>query len=153
TSFLDSVHILPSLTSSSFDPLELLHGNMTIYIILPAWQMQAQARWLRLMISTLMRMIGTYGMRGGKECLFLLDEAGQLGHIPVIEDALTFLRYQGLRMLFIFQSIGQLESVFNKKQTVLLDNTEAIFFGTNSLEQAKRVSEMAGASTITVTSA
>ncbi len=153
TTFLDSDAIVESVGTSSFDARELLKGNMTIYVVLPPHQLEAQSRFLRLIIATLIRLIGREGMQNGKDCLFILDEAGQLGHMPPIEQGLTLLRSYGLKMAFFWQSLGQLKSVFRDKESVLLDNTELIFFGVNSLETAERVSKMLGDATITVESA
>jgi type IV secretion system protein VirD4 len=61
TSFADSNAILESVSSTSFNPRQLLDGNMTIYIILPPHQLFAQARWCRLVISSLIRLIGREG--------------------------------------------------------------------------------------------
>ena len=74
--------------------------------ILPPSQLEAQSRWLRLVIASLIRLIGREGMRKGNECLMLLDEAGQLGHMRPLEQGLTLLRAYGLKMAFFFQSRG-----------------------------------------------
>ena len=74
----------------------------------------------------------------------VLDESGQLGHMGAIDQGLTMLRYAGLRMAFFFQSLGQLKETFKGKEAVLLDNTEQIYFGVNSLETAERVQQDAG---------
>ncbi len=58
SSFLDSPAIIRSVSKSSFDPRELLHGNMTIYLILPPHLLEAQSRWLRLVIASFVRLIG-----------------------------------------------------------------------------------------------
>ena len=58
TTFLDSDAILKSTSRSSFDARQLLDGNMTIYLILPPHQLEAQSRWLRLVITALIRLIG-----------------------------------------------------------------------------------------------
>lgn len=84
------------------------------------------------------------------ETIFLLDEAGQLGHMPALDQAVTLLRSYGVRMVFCFQSIGQLHETFKGKESVLLDNTEQFYFGLNSYETAERVSKMLGSATITV---
>jgi len=150
TTFIDSRAIISSLSSSSFNPEELLAGHMTIYLILPPHQLEAQARWLRLIIASLTGLIGRKGIAQGKECLFILDEAGQLGHMPAIEQGLTLLRSYGLRMSFFFQSSAQLKSVFREKESMLYDNTEQIYMGVNSLETAQRVSQMLGPKTIAI---
>ena len=150
STFLDSPAISNVTSASSFDPRTLLDGRVTIYLVLPAHQLEAQARWLRLVISSLIRLVGREGMKGGRECLFLLDEAGQLGPMEAIDQGLTLLRSQGLRLAFFFQSLGQLSKVFKERQAVLLDNCETIYFGTQSLETAQRESQMCGEGTIVV---
>jgi type IV secretion system protein VirD4 len=110
TTFLDSAPILRSTSHSTFNARELLEGNMTIYLILPPHQIEAQARWLRLVITALIRLIGREAhtdeaMNSGKECFFVLDEAGTaLGYMPAIEQGLTLLRSYGLKMAFFFRA-------------------------------------------------
>lgn len=153
TSFLDSEAIFASVRTSTFDLRELLNGSVTLYLVLPPHQLAAQARFLRLVIATLIRLLAREGMKDGKTCLFLLDEAGQLSHMPAIDQGLTLLRYAGLRLCFFFQSRGQLQQSFRGKESVLLDSTEQIYFGTHDWDTAERVSKMAGTATITVESA
>lgn len=154
TTFLDSGAITPSVSANSFDPRDILTGNVALYLVLPAHQWEAQARWLRLVIASLIRLVGREGMQDGKEILFILDEAGSLGHMPPIEQALTLLRYRGVRLAFFFQSMGQLKETFKGKESVLLDNCpEQLFFAVNTPETAKHVSERLGSETIVVESA
>src|SRR5262249_29995857 len=61
TTFLDSVAVLPCVSKSTFTPRDLLRGNMTIYLILPPYQLEAQARWLRLVVASFIRLIGREG--------------------------------------------------------------------------------------------
>jgi type IV secretion system protein VirD4 len=143
TMWLDSPAILPAL-ASGWDARELLEGNVTVYVILPPDQLEAQSRYLRLLVSSLFRLVGKQGMKNGKQCLALLDECGQVGHLQPLEQGLTLLRASGLRIAMFFQSLGQLKEVFKDKESVVLDSTEQIYFGVQSLETAKRVSEMLG---------
>lgn len=153
TTFLDSPAITRVIEQSTFDMRELLNGNITVYLVLPPSQLEAQSRWLRLVIASLIRMIAdSGGMK--RECLFLLDEAGQLGHMPPLEQGLTLMRGYGLKMCFVWQSMGQLKSVFKDREGLLLDNTDVqIYFGTQSYSTAEYVSKMLGNETITVESA
>jgi type IV secretion system protein VirD4 len=155
TVWADSPAIMNVTSKSTFDIRQLLRGNMTIYLILPPSQLEAQSRWLRLIIASLIRLIAdSGGMASGKSCLFLLDECGQLGHFSPLETGLTLMRGYGLKMCFIWQSLGQLKGVFRDRESILLDNTDVqIYFGTQSIETAERVSKMLGNSTITVESA
>ncbi len=67
TTFLDSEAVLRSVAgNSTFDARELLKGTMTIYLVLPPHQLEAQARWLRLVIASLIRLIGREGAQENK---------------------------------------------------------------------------------------
>lgn len=61
TTYADSPAIIANTSSSSFDARQLLTGKMTIYLILPPHQLEAQARWLRLVIASLIRLIAREG--------------------------------------------------------------------------------------------
>lgn len=143
TCWLDSEPILEA-TKSGIDAPQLLKEDIDLFITLPPHLLVAKSRYARCVLASLLLMIGQHGMAKGRRALLLLDEAGQLGHMQPLEQGLTLLRGAGLRMVFFFQSLGQLKECFREKESVLLDNTEQIYFGVQSLETAKRVSEMLG---------
>ncbi len=84
------------------------------------------------------------------EVFLLLEEAGQIGHMTAIDQAITLLRGHGVRVILLFQSVGQLHETFRGRASVVLDNCEQIYFGLNGYETVERVSKMLGDSTITV---
>lgn len=148
--FLDSPAIEAVTSRSTFDARSLLGGDTTVYLILPPDQM-AQARWLRLVLSSFIRLIGREGE--GQECLFLLDEAGQLGNMPALEQGLTLLRARGLKLALFYQSVDQIKATFRGKESLVGDNCDArLYFGVNSYATADLVSAMLGDATITVDS-
>lgn len=57
TSWMDSPAIVENIAKSNFDARRLLTGRMSIYIILPPHEIEAQARWMRLVIAALVRLI------------------------------------------------------------------------------------------------
>ena len=63
-SFLDSELVARSVASSTFDPEVLLKPGTTLFLQIPPDQLEAQKGLFRCWISTLVRMIGTAGMRG-----------------------------------------------------------------------------------------
>lgn len=84
---------------------------------------------------------------------FVLDEAGSLGHMQCLEDALDKYRKFGVRLLLMYQAAGQLPACWpNGKDAVLIANTTTIFAGVNDLPTAQMVSERLGDETIVVTS-
>jgi type IV secretion system protein VirD4 len=148
--FLDSDLVDRCVRTTTWDVDGLRRGDTDVFLILPADKLKSHARLLRLWVASFIRVIARDKTLPGKELWLLLDEAGQLGFMDPLVTGLTLMRGFGLRMVFFFQSLGQLKEVFRDKESILLDNTEQLFFGTNSLETAKRVSEMAGQASISV---
>ena len=154
TAFLDSPEIMAATSRSSFDLEELRQGNVSLYIVLPPPRLEAQGRFLRMLIAAIIRLIGERGMAPGKELLMVLDEIGQIGHMPAMETGLTLLRGFSLKMCFVWQSVSQLKSVFKDSEGVLMDNTDVqVYFGTQSFSTGELVSKMLGHESITVESA
>lgn len=151
--FLDSPAIAAITRHSSFDPADLLNGKMTIYLILPAEHMRAQAGFLRMCLSSLMRAVVRGGVQPHRRVHFICDEAASLGSLDVMEDAVDKYRGFGVRLQFYFQSIGQLKKCFpNGQDITLLSNTTQIFFGVNDTATAEMVSTRLGEQTIVVES-
>lgn len=151
TKFLDSPAVLPSL-ESGWDAAEFLRGSVTVYFVLPPMMVESQSRYLRLVLSSLVRLVCDKGMAPGREGLFLVDEAGTClgGPTPAVNRALDIGRSYGLRMVLAFQSTAQLRSLFRGgTESLVFDNTQPLFFNVRSLENAKLVSEMIGNKTET----
>lgn len=153
TAFISSPEILATVCQSSFDVKELLSGNVSLYIILPPPKLEAQARFLRLIIAAVIRLLGEGGMERGKECLMVLDECGQLQYMPALEIAMTLMRGYGLKTCTVWQSADQLKSVFRGKEGIVYDNADVqVYFGTQSVSQAETVCKRLGKATVTVVS-
>jgi type IV secretion system protein VirD4 len=84
---------------------------------------------------------------------FLLDEAASLGPLDCLNDAVDKYRGYGVKLIFAYQSMGQLSDCWpgGKTQT-LLSNTTQLFFGVNDQQTAEYVSTRSGDETIIVTS-
>jgi len=107
------------------------------------------------LISILIRVIGTTGNEQDSEVLALLDEASALGSLPALEEALVRGRSTGIRLLLAYQSDSQVRAAFEKKPTLIYDNTDVQLYvgGASGYETAERISKMLGDATITVESA
>jgi type IV secretion system protein VirD4 len=150
--FLSTVQVAASTRSSSFDPAELKSGRMTIYLVLPTEYLRTQSPLLRLWISSLLRAVIQGGLGERNKVLFLLDEAAALGHMDCIDDAVAQLRGYGLRLFFLYQSMGQLQRCFpdGQAETFLSNCDNQIFFGLNDVKTAEYVSTRLGETTITI---
>jgi type IV secretion system protein VirD4 len=147
--FLDTSPIYESTKRSSFDPADLLKGKMTVYLIIPPDRMRAQSPLLRLWVGSMLRAVVKGGLQSGRRVHFVLDEAASLGHMDVLDDAVDKLRGYGVRLLFLYQSLGQLRRCFPEGQDqTLLSNVTQVYFGVNDQQTAEYVSARLGETTI-----
>ena len=154
TEFLDSPAIMQNISAkSSFDPMWLRTGRVTIYLVLPHDKLETLAPLMRLWIGTILRRITRGTPSEQNPVLFFLDEAAHLGKIRVLEQAVTLMRGMGIRLWFIFQSAHQLNDCFGDKAKTILDNIDTQqHFAINSYEGAEEHSKRIGEITISVPS-
>jgi type IV secretion system protein VirD4 len=151
--FLDTLAVASSTRTSSFDPVELRQDRTTIYLVLPPDHMRAQSPLLRVWISGLLRAVVRGGLQEEHRVHFILDEAASLGKMDAIDDAVDKFRGYGIRLQFIYQSLGQLKKCFPEGQDqTLLSNVTQVFFGVNDPATAEYVSGRLGEGTIVISS-
>jgi type IV secretion system protein VirD4 len=146
TAWMDSPVVAASLMRTSFD-LRLLRSDRpaTLHFILPEDKLIVLQGLTRLWVGTVLRACTRAGADERNPVLFLLDEAGHIGKIRALEDATTLLRGKGIRLWFFFQSLNQMQVCYGEKASVIQDNIDTQqYFGINSLETAKAVSERIG---------
>jgi type IV secretion system protein VirD4 len=149
--YLDTPAVADSTEKSSFDPAELLGGKLTVYLILPPEHARAQSALLRMWIGGLLRAVVRGGLQEKTKVHFVLDEAASLGRLEQINDAVDKYRGYGVRLMFLYQSLGQLKECFPEGQDqTLLSNVSQIFFGVNDPQTADYVSQRLGEETIVV---
>ncbi len=77
--FLDTPAVAHNTQASSFDPVQLRQGRMTVYLVLPPEHARAQSGLLRLWIGSLFRACLRGGLGERRKVHFVLDEAAALG--------------------------------------------------------------------------
>jgi len=151
--YLDTLAVAASTRTSSFDPSELVSGKMTVYLVLPPEHARAQSPLLRMWISSLLRAVVRGGLQERKLVHFVLDEAASLGHLEQLDDAVDKYRGYGCRLMFFYQSLGQLKKCWPEGQDqTLLSNVSQVYFGVNEPQTAEFVSSRLGEQTIVVDS-
>lgn len=160
THFLDSPRVRAVLSKTTVDFRTLKKEPASIYLVLPAEQLQNQGRWLRLMITSLLRAMArdeapAPGETGQKitrpkhDVLFLLDEFAALGHLSSIKTAFGLMRGYGLKLWPILQDLPQLQGLYKDDWQTFIANAGAIqVFGTNDRATAEYVSKMIGTETV-----
>lgn len=137
--------------SSSFDPMELRTGRMTVYLITPPDKMAAWAGLQRLWLGSLLRIITRGVPTEANPVLFYVDEAAHIGKMKVLEDAITLMRGMGIRLWLFFQSIEQLKTCYGDNASTNLDNIATQqFFSLNSFDTAEAISKRIGDTTIVI---
>ncbi len=151
--FLDTIAIAENTTRSTFDPVDLLTGKVTVYLVLPPDRARAQTPLLRMWIGSLLRAVVKGGLQETNKVHFVLDEAAALGQMNALDDAVDKFRGFGVRLIFLYQSLGQLKKCFPDGQDqTLLGNVTQVFFGVNDPQTAEYVSSRLGETTITTES-
>lgn len=153
THFLDSPGIQKSLQPSSFNMTDIKKKAVTIYLVLPADKLTANARWLRLFVSMAVTAMARERKKPTRPVLFLLDEFAALGRLESISVAAGLMRGYGIKLWPILQDIQQLQAIYPDKWRSFLANAGCIqVFGVNDQTTADYVSEMLGQSTVTTNS-
>lgn len=149
TDWLSSAAVERTLLRSTFDPRELKRQPMTVYIMLPAWELAAQGRWLRLIVAQLIRALQRTPGRPAQPVTFYLDEAAALGRLDTVRDAYGLMRGYGMRLWTFWQDMSQLKRLYGEGwETILANSGVAQFFGIADLATAQLVSRMLGRSTV-----
>jgi type IV secretion system protein VirD4 len=153
TAWLDSPAMQAITRTSSFDPRKFKTCKATLYLVLPVNRLKTLAPLNRMWISTLLRAMTQGNPDERTKVHFLLDEAGHLGHMQILEDAVTLMRGYGIRLIFFFQSIGQVSEMVGERASRFLDNIGTqLYFGVNAYESAEAISKRCGDATLLVES-
>jgi type IV secretion system protein VirD4 len=153
TIFLDTPTVAASTVASSFDAAAIRRQPTTVYLVLPGEQLETLAPLLRMWIGCLLRAVTRGGADERDPVLFLLDEAGHLGRVKALENAVSLARGYGVRLWFIFQSMGQLTRCFGDAATDFLNNIDTQqYFGVNTVQTAEEISKRIGDATVLVES-
>lgn len=118
----------------------------TIFVIIPATELQSKSTYLRLVLSSALRALYKHG---GIPTTLIIEEAFILQYHAEIEQALSILRGFNSRMTVVFQSIQQIKKLY--PQTWGLFTAGSILaFRPADTETARWLVEKAGKETVPV---
>lgn len=145
TAFLDYRSMRRTLTGHDFDLRDLKRKKMSVYLCLPATRMKANNRWLRIFVNQLVSAMEVEETVPDVPVLGMLDEMPILGHMKAIEDAAGMLASFHLKLWFVFQDIGQLETLYKGRWQSFLANAGLIqWFANLDLKTTEYVSKILG---------
>lgn len=123
TELLESPSIAENVLVSDFNPRHIGTTPTTIYLVLPEWRMGTHARWLRLVITSILQGLQRAPIqRGNPAALMILDEFATLGHMENIERAAGYIAGFGVKLWPILQDLSQLKNLYSGRWETFLGN-------------------------------
>lgn len=118
---------------------------MTIYLRVPPHMLQSHGQLLRIWLGTILNTVAERKVRPACPDLFLVDEAATLGQLDELLTAASLLRGYGLRTWTIWQSLGQLQSIYGARSAEFIDNAGTLsMFGAANAASAATLAELTG---------
>lgn len=135
-----------SLAHTSFSLEALREGKpLTIYLILPPTRLGSHAKLLRLWIASFMHILLSRRKRPKLPCLFILDEAAQLGELEQLRTAMTLMRGYGVKVWSFWQDVSQLKRLYPSDWETIVNNAAAIqAFGVPNQRFAAQIADLMG---------
>ncbi|MCH5146355.1 type IV secretory system conjugative DNA transfer family protein [Desulfovibrio sp. UIB00] len=147
TAWLDDPRIALALSASDFKLAELKAAPMTVYLVMPPDRLVPYRSFVRGFFGLALTGITRTQIQPQHKVLFMLDEFAQLGHMALIENAISLVSGYGAAFWLFVQDLSQLKGVYKKWQTFLA-NSARQFFGTTDYDTAKYISDSLGKQTI-----
>lgn len=147
--------ILDAATSDNdFDLNALRERNISIYIGITPDNLGRLAPLVNLFFQQVVdlntRELPEHNKALTRQCLLLLDEFKSLGKLPLIVDAIAFLRGYGVRLLPIFQSPSQIREVYGEEaaKTFFQNHAVRISYTPADIMSATEISNELGNTTV-----
>lgn len=149
--FLDSAAICQCLSKSDIRLEDLLDPNkkIAIFLIIPPEKLETYNRFTRLMISMVINTISRIGGNPDKPIDLYIDEAGTIGHLPILSQSVALMREKGIIFWTVFQSLSQLQRDYPADWKNFMGNGNPIFLlDVMDADEAEYFSNMLGETTI-----
>jgi type IV secretion system protein VirD4 len=148
TGFIGNKAIARSLIGSDFRFRDLKDEGKTVYLVLPAKQLETCGKWFRLVVASALADLWSE-TRGAVPVLAMLDEFAQLGHLQAIENAMGLAAGFGLQLWPILQNLTQLKKHYGDNWETFLGGAGIQqFFGPRDDFTADYISKLCGVKTV-----
>jgi type IV secretion system protein VirD4 len=145
---LCSDQVADALRPSSFRLQDVYDGKpLSIYICIPPDKLESHKALVRLWVGTLLTVVTRRTTMPQQRTLFLLDECAQLGHLPILRQAITLLRGSGLQTWTVWQDLSQLRHIYPNDWHTIVNNSGVLqVFGISNQNMAREWGELLGVS-------
>lgn len=126
--FLTSDAISTAVSHTSFNIEKFLSDERsTLYIVFPPERIRAFGSLLRIWTEVLLIFLMRRKFAPSNPTLFMVDEASQLGALPALKLAATFMRGMGALQLWTFwQDLSQIKANYPMDFETILNNTSVL---------------------------
>jgi type IV secretion system protein VirD4 len=109
--FLDSRPIKADLAQGAFDFGVMKQQPTTVYVNLPANRLGSHSSYLRIVLTAFLQSALKDASSAQVPVLVMLDEAAQLGDLPILRDSIALLRGYGVKVWQLFQDVPQHKAI------------------------------------------
>ncbi len=151
TSILDSARLIDAMETDEnpFNLADVGTQNVTVYLVLPVDKLETHGRWLRLLVTLLIRTIARQASPPAQPVLFILDEFGTIGKLQAVETAYGLLAGLNVRIWAFLQGLDQLKHFYPNSWQTFIGNSSVIqVLNARNDETAEWVSKYMGVTTV-----
>jgi type IV secretion system protein VirD4 len=141
--------------TSDFKLSEIRSQRTTVFVVAQAGDIRRLRPVFNLLFTQMFYMNAREEWRPGKlhrdvRTLCIFDERWALGSMPVVDDAISFIRSYGIRIATVLQTKDQMKRALGEEGARNLFNNcyVEMIFGGCDMETAKEVCERAGKTTV-----
>lgn len=141
---------------SAFHLTDLMHADrpITLYVTIPPSDKKRLQPLLRLLFTQIIQR-NTESMdydrpavNPNDRLLLMIDEAGSLGKMDIVADALSYMPGYHMQAYLIFHNMGQILEHYGHNNSMMGSTHVKIAFAPNTEETAEFLSKMTGTQTI-----
>jgi type IV secretion system protein VirD4 len=144
---LGSRRVAEILDKTTF-PLELLKDEgepFSLFLVFPPRFMNSHRSLLRLLVHTLLSVVSHRDHIPHLPTLFIGDEAGQWGQLPVLTQAITLYRGKGVLVHTFWQDMSQVHALYGMEAETIINNCAVMqVLGIANHRMAQQFSEVIG---------
>lgn len=141
-------NVSKACSDTTFD-LDVIYKSLpfTLYLVFPVDKLNSHQSILRVWLGALIRVMTSRKKMPKIRTLMLIDEAAQLGELPIIEETITLARGYGVQMWSFWQDFSQVRRCFPNSWETILNNCSIVqFFGAKNTLARDQISTITGIS-------
>ncbi|VTS00744.1 type IV secretory system conjugative DNA transfer family protein [Tuwongella immobilis] len=143
---LGSRVVRQALAKTTFDLTAWARGEaIDIFLVFPPDKLDSHRALLRLWFGTLCMCLLRRRQMPRERTIMLLDEAAQLGSLPLLRTGMTLMRGYGVQLWTFWQDLAQLKQLYPTDWETILNNSGVVqLFGFTNHWMARSCAEIAG---------